>query len=133
MIWPATLTKEQLAHVVSRATDHTMPPRTVRKWCEYGALVPVMTEGRANLFTRDDALVALLILRLQKLVGFQSPLPMRVAREARPKLQGALPMTGGRPTSHMEVVAWENDTPILIVIPKEELSRMAEALDELAG
>jgi hypothetical protein len=81
---PTTLTVEQLAQVAG------VPLSRLRRWVRFRVLTPLGVEGKRHVFSRDDAVLALVLRKLQALVGEKSKVPLSVGRELRPLLASRL-------------------------------------------
>jgi hypothetical protein len=82
--WPSTLCIEELAAVVD------VPLSQARRWARVGVIRSTERDGRRHLYPRDEAVLGTVARVLQHALGEQSPVPLAVAAELRPRVQGWL-------------------------------------------
>src|SRR5262245_54039700 len=83
-MWLSTLTIKQLAYVSD------VPLSQARRWVRAGVIKPIRRDGKAFVYSRDDAVTGAVLKALQLAVGKKSPLPLSLAADLRRHLVGRL-------------------------------------------
>ena len=129
ILLPATVTIEGLAHAAGISLSRA------RRHVHLGALVPSERDGRgANLFSRDEVLVAALVKKMQEALGDTSKVPLAVAAKLRPHVTGyhlqmAAPHHPGEP---IRMGISQGPVFITVELSVDELDEICARLAELA-
>lgn len=126
MLWPSTLTIEQLADVIYA------PLSQVRRWVRAGVLRPADRDGARYVYSRDEAVLGAVILVLQQALGEKSKAPLAVAAELRPRLQGWLRWEPPHFPGPISMKVTAGQLAIEAALGEDELRAICQRLDGLA-